>query len=233
MVDFVKGPFPEPDSAWIPTLGDILHFKEIENSHYEPFGFDQIEIDANETPIIASRFETLTMRFNQRYYNRMINAETLPRWQNRLQNRYDEIARRYEFAYEMYEKYRQEMIDKANVSKVIVETFNENEGNDYSQELGGSDSIESNQRDIDTPDTAINANPNYADALSEGESTTKYGRTESGESQRDLNHNLDRTEEFGGDILAENIHDAIDAYRDLDTRFVAEFENSFLNIFWY
>lgn len=233
MVDFVKGYFYAPDSAWIPTYGDILHFKDEGNQHYVNIGFDSLEIDSDATPIIASKFETLTMRFNERYYNRMINAETLERFQVRLQNRYDDIAPRFEFAYEMYDMYRDKMISKADISKLIMETFGEDETNNYTQELGGSDSVDTNQRDIDTPDSILNANPDYADALSEGKNTTTYGRTDSGDSTRNLNHNLERTEEFGGDILAENIHKAIDAFRNLDTRFVAEFENNFLNIFWY
>lgn len=233
MVDFVRGLFSEPDQAWIPTLGDIENFKSKGLPYYVNVGFDQLDNNALNCPHIAERWDTLTMRFNERYFNRMINAETLERWQVRLQNRYDEIAARYEFAYEMYEMYVQDMKDRAIDAKQTIETFDQTEETEANTELGGQDSQSVSQRNIDTPDAIINQNQNYADSLSEGTDTTKYGRTEKGESHAGRNYTLERTEELGGASIAESIHEAIDAFRDLDSRFVAEFENNFLNIWWY
>ena len=66
-------------------------------------------------------------------------------------------------------------------------------------------------KSINTPDAAVNASDDYADSLGKGEAET-YTRAD-GQTVEDVLRN-------------------IDAWRDLDTAFVAEFENLFLNILW-
>lgn len=232
MADFCHGPFPEADSAWLPTLGDILWKQNQGDANYTPFGFGQLVVP-DDCPHVTARFDDLTERFNSRYFNRRIGAETLPRWQVRLQNRLDEIARRYEFAYSAYERYADTMLEDMPYSKAISEDYTESEQGTTERSTGGTDRSERTDRTADTPDSLINASANYADSLSESEASTSYGRTEDEEADRTLTHDLDRRERYGGGELARNVHDAIDAYRDLDTRFVREFENLFLNVFWY
>lgn len=232
MADFVRGPFPEADSAWLPTLGDILWKRSQGDTYYEICGFDKLVI-SDGCPHVTARMTTLTERFNERYFNRRIGSETLERWQVRLQNRMDEIATRYEFAYTAYERYADTLLEDMPFSKIINETFNENEDTTVDDTAGGSDTTAAKQRDIDTPDSIINASDDYADSLRDGSTTTNYGRTDHSTGNRGLDHTLDRKEQLGGSELARSIHDAMDAYRDLDTRLIAEFENLFLNMFWY
>ena len=73
----------------------------------------------------------------------------------------------------------------------------------------------SKNKSIDTPDATINENSNYADNLNIGEASSDVKTV------------------MTGDGLVRSINDAIDDWRELDTEFVAEFENNFLNIFWY
>lgn len=233
MVDFCFGPFPGPDSAWLPTLGDIEMKKAEGDPNYVNFGFDQLDSNPTRFPLIAERWDTLAERFNERYFYRMINAETLPRWQVRLQNRYDEIAARFEFAYGMYDKYAEQMMARAIDAKRVLEYFTETEITKSTVQQSGTDTVENTGKEIDTPDSIINANDNYADALTKLTGSTTYGRKDEGDTGRGLQHGIDRTESLGGRDIAESIHGAIDAFRDIDTLFVAQFENNFLNIFWY
>ena len=217
-MNFVEnGLFPEADEAWLPTYLDV-------QMKYPTFGWQSLQVDT-DCPMVISRFDTLRVRFEERYANRMISSETLQRWQVRLQNRFDEVVRRYERAYNLYARYEGDM----DADVLPGETYTENEKIENSTEQGGSDSSESENRNIDTPDSIINQNPNYADSLSSGNSTVKYGRTDKGNSTRDLT----RTRTLTGQDLMLNINGSIDGWRDIDTSFVGEFENLFMNIWWY
>ena len=217
-MNFVEnGLFPEADSAWLPTYLDV-------QMKYPTFGWQSLVVD-EDCPTVNSRMSILQTRFEERYANRMISSETLQRWQVRLQNRFDEVVRRYERAYGLYSRYQEDM----DADVLPGETYTEKETIKSDTKQGGSDSSNNETRNIDTPDSVINQNPNYADSLSKGNSTVNYGRTEDGNSTRDLT----RTRTLTGQDLMLNINGSIDGWRDLDTAFVSEFENLFLNIWWY
>lgn len=114
---------------------------------------------------------------------------------------------------------------------------------------GGSDSSTAQGINSDTPDTAINTSVNYAGSTTKQDNTVNYGKTENGTYSDTGNSEYSNTDttnygkktditgkttvvKTGADIVA-NINKSIDEYRDLDTMFVAGFENNFLNIFWY
>ena len=88
-------------APWLPKLIDIEHRKDAGEPAYQNIGFDALDIPSSLEEI-SDRAADLKVRFDERYAYRMINSETLPRWQNRLQNRFDEIADRYERAYRLY-----------------------------------------------------------------------------------------------------------------------------------
>lgn len=88
-------------APWLPKLIDIEHRKDAGEPAYQNIGFDALDIPSSLEEI-TDRAADLKVRFDERYAYRMINSETLPRWQNRLQNRFDEIADRYERAYRLY-----------------------------------------------------------------------------------------------------------------------------------
>ena len=250
--------FSEAFEPWIPRLIDIEKRKADGDPDYTDIGFDGLVVDPSMTNL-ASRMTTLKTRFDERYYNRMINAETLPRWQIRLQNRFDEIAAIYDRAYAIYAQYAQDMQDDAlegwkedikstdSGDEVLTKSGSESlaySGKEKTTE-GGTD--ESKKLTNDTPDSAINASASYANAAEHG--TTDYGHTSELEftNRNDTRSFTDRkdTKDFGkvvdvhkehiitGGDLTLNVNRTIRNWMDLDTEFVKEFENLFLNIFWY
>ena len=209
--------FGDAEQPWLPELIDIEAMKTgPEGAYYSKFGWDQLALP-DDCPFVASRMDSLKIRFDERYANRMLNAETLERWQVRLQNRFDEKVHIYERAYRLYQQYEQDMLDDVvQGEKIVVAGTNQQDGSDSS-------TVEA--RNIDTPDEVINADGNYASSLSKNKGTTQYGRTDT------VNSTTTRT--VTGQALVEGINNAIYSWRDLDTEFVKEFENNFLNVYWY
>lgn len=203
----------EAFEPWLPTYADIIH-------RFPDHGFPGLEIDAEQFPIISSRRAEIEMRFYERYASRMVNQETLSRWQLRLQNRFDEVAPEFERAFRLYDKYKNE------IENDMIEGYKMESS--HSSENSGTDNVKNNvkNRRIDTPDTALNHDDNYADSLEEtdGDNTTTYGMKNTTGS----NAEYKRT----GALILQNINRSIYDYRDIDTEFVRAFENNFLNIFW-
>lgn len=213
--------FREP---WMPTLMELEYLKEHgtqeEQEYYSQFGWDQLVVSA-ECPAITAKWSNLETRFMERYGARLLNTETLERWQVRLQNKLDEIQFRYERAYRLYTEYAEDMDNDILESEVTqVNATNQASGMD-------STTGNSSTKNIDTPDSAINDDDDYADSLSKSQSggSTTYGRKDTMGSTT--------TREMHGNSVIDNIHASIDKYRDIDTEFVKEFENLFLNVFWY
>lgn len=212
------------DEQWLPTLLEIEYLKRHgtpeEQVYYSQFGWDQLEISI-DCPLLSDRREILAERFMGRYGNRMLNAETMERWQMRLQNRMDEIQTRFERAYKLYDQYKFEM-ERDFIEAETTTTHGTNQAS-------GSDSSTNNSttKNIDTPDSAINADDDYADNVSKssGGGSTTYGRTDT----------VDNTivREIRGRGVVDGINDNIDKFRDIDTELIRAFENNFLNIFWY
>ena len=206
------------EQMWQPQLIEIVQMRETD-PYYGHFGFDQLVIPENCTHV-RERMEQLTMRFNERYAFRMLNYGTLEKWQIRLQNKMDEVVDKYDRAYALYAEHAEGIMDdiKTGVKRTV----------DGQNQASGSDTNTrgSVTRNIDTPDSRVNASDDYADSYSknDGTSTTQYGR-------KDVNKVTEVTEATG--ILLENINKTINAYRDIDTEFIKEFENNFLNVFWY
>lgn len=209
--------FGDADQPWLPELIDIEAMKTgPEGAYYSKFGWEQLVVPA-DCQMVADRMADLKVRFDERYANRMLNSETLERWQVRLQNRFDEKVHIYERAYRLYQQYEQDMLDDVvQGEKIVVAGTNQQ---------GGSDSSTVEARNIDTPDEVINANDGYASSLSRNQGTTEYGRKDT------VNSTTTRT--VTGQALVEGINNAIYSWRDLDTEFVKEFENNFLNVYWY
>lgn len=203
---------------WLPTLQDIEKRKDdIENGpYYSKFGWEQLEVPA-DCPIVAGRMSDLKTLFDERYAFRMINSETLEQWQIRLQSRFDRYVHIYERAYTLYSTYAQDMIDdmKGGELRTITRTTSGTESGSDSQDV----------RNVNTPDSANNANDNYADSRSK--STGNSSVTSSGsESVRD---ELIKT----GEGIIDSINSGFRKFIDIDQDFIRQFEDSFLNLFWY
>lgn len=215
-----EGLFPYADQPWVPTLVDVERMKAAEPDEspvdWRRFGWSALEVPQNADHVIA-RFDILGQRFLERYAYRMLNAETMEKWQVRLQNRFDEVVDMYERAYALYDENQSAMMkDVLPGRKISVKGENK---------AGGEDSSESKSKYSDTPDQAINDSDNYAGSITKNTGNTKYGRTDS--------NTVETVETLTGAQVISAVNDSIDGWRDIDTAFIACFENNFMNIWWY
>lgn len=231
---------------WLPQYIDLVKRKEDGDAEYQNVGFDSLDVDAS-LENIDDRWEVLEQRFTERYAFRRISAETLTRWQVRLQNKFDEIADRYERAYALYAEQGAAMMDDILPGwKEIMDRTDKDSGTDTntrtgSRELAYTGTDKNVRRSADTPDSSTNASDMYADRRDEStRSFTDRKDTETFNQLKDallhgkttdIDYTLTRTE-TGAQII-DAVNEAITKWKDLDTQFVAEFENLFLNIFDY
>lgn len=221
------------DEPWLPQLIDIATWATDEkNPYWKNFGWDSLVVPDRDTHVKA-RMEVLGERFLHRYAYRMLNSETMEQWQVRLQNRFDEVVDKYERAYTLYERYADDiMADVLAGQRIETKGTTKDGGSDKSTD-GGSDTSVRKGKVTDTPDSAINESDDFAGTTSKDDSTTSYGRT----NVRDYGRTTDLTSlvvtTVTGGVVMDNLNATIDGYRDIDTLFVEEFENNFLNIFWY
>ena len=228
--------FREAREMWLPTLSDILNKRtsddEAERTYYTQFGLDKCEFPA-DCPRLSATIPRIVELFNERYYTRMINRETLEIWQMNLQHVVDRIAYRYERALTLYATHQTELANVLERETTTRHATSANSGTDTTT-YGRMDTFEGKTKNIDTPDSAVNASDNYADSLTKSDNKN----TASGSDQ--LTHGLTNTindeviktrEPEGGFVPA--LNDSIDAYRDIAVDFVREFENNFMNVFWY
>lgn len=212
--------FPEADAPWLPTLTEIEYRRTNQVPGYENVGFSALVFPADAT-ILTSRKAELEQRFNERYAFRMIGQETLERWQTRLQNRLDEIARPYERAYRLLQ-------ENETAMENLVEGYTDSRRDTNSgTKSEGTYSDNSNRSHSDTPYTSVNEELTYADSRDR----TTSGGTFSDTTDMVSEGSFTRTRT--GTQLQDNVFRSIDRWRDLDTAFTSEFENLFLNVFWY
>lgn len=229
--------FHDPDLPWMPKLIDIEMFKQQTDipekaEYFSKFGWNQIDYGSYEEqdgelvyvgdyPHIADRWETLTQRFNQRYYYRMLGIETMEHWQNNLQERFDAVANRYELAYTLFEEHGAKIVED-----VIA---GETETVSGSNQASGSDSNTSSSlnKNWDTPDSAINAQASYADSVSSGSGSgsVTYGKKDT--------YGSTRTKLITGEGILKSINTTIRDFQDIDTMFINEFSDLFLSVYWY
>lgn len=263
--------FGEADHPWLPMYVDVL--KQYDTSKY---GFGALVIDEKYATLAASR-SRIQQIFEERYMYRRISAETLPRWQTRLQLRMDELCARYDRGLAMYAKVasdsdvtgrtvseRTAVTTPDTVTETVYGSKTEAKGNGgttadsttfgHTTTDSGTDTVTG--RTIDTPQSQISANPEYADSLQEDKTTHGLQVAEGGVDTQTHTDNRDETTEHSGsdqvkrsgkDTVSEQMtvdvtpdggliistRTAWEAWDDLCVRFVAEFENLFLNVFDY
>ena len=87
------------DDVWMPELCDVEQLKQSSDpataEYYGRFGWENLEVPS-DCVVVAARMAWLKTRFDSRYAFRMLSAETMERWQVRLQNSFDVTVRRYE-----------------------------------------------------------------------------------------------------------------------------------------
>ena len=210
--------FGDAELPWIPKLIDVENFKvnSEDPAYWQRFGWEALEVP-QDCYYVIQRMDKLKTRFDERYANRMLNSETMERWQVRLQNRFDEVVQRYNRQYELYERYDQDMKEDILSGDKTVTTSK--------SQAGGSDTSIGTGRNIDTPDENVNNITGYAGSRTDSKATNTYGRTDSFDST------VTRT--VTGKGVVDSVNDSVMSWKDIDTEFVKEFENLFLNVLWY
>ena len=212
--------FTEPN-VWAMQYIEILNKRQStdpeEATFYNTYGFDKLtKPSSTDAPYINARWNTLVSRFNNRYDYRRVGQETMQRWQRRLQNRFDEVVDEMERAYKLY-------ATTTAIDDVVAGTKT-TYASGYSNGSTSSGSSTATGKSINTPDSAVNEDDDYADALTKD--TSSNSSTSSSNNSHTGN---DRTEVLGPDVLA-GVNRSIDDWEDLDTKFIKFFENNFLNI---
>ena len=210
--------FDDAELPWIPKLIDVENFKvnSDDPAYWRRFGWEALEVPGDCT-FVSGRMEVLKTRFDERYANRMLNSETMERWQVRLQNRFDEVVQRYNRMYELYQRYDQDMKEDILSGDKTVTTSK--------SQAGGSDTSTGTGKNIDTPDENVNNITGYAGSRTDSKATNTYGRTDSFDST--VTHTMT------GKGVVDSVNDSVVSWKDVDTEFVKEFENLFLNVLWY
>ena len=214
----------ENDEIWIPTLNEVEYLKSHANTpeereYYSKFGWEQLEVplDCNR---VLDRMNTLKIRFDERYGGRMLGQETMERWQIRLQNKFDEVVYKWDRAYELYAKNQQSMLVNIIDGRIV--------SNDTSSDIYITDDTMNTSKNkvIDTPDSAINDNSDYADVVYHNNASRKNTG-----SRKNKTTNNSKEEVMGN--LIDKVNSTALKWMDIDTMFIKEFENNFLNIFYY
>lgn len=204
----------EADGPWMPKLIDILykakHGDADEQAYYSKFGLEAAVWDSRYVNL-ASHKNDIIVLFNEKYSDRMINRETLEKWQVRLQTVLDVISMRYDRAYGMYA-----LVDGSVKQKETV-TYN-----NVKDQMGGSD--HSRNTVTDTPDAILNENDKYADTVNKGQ--TDYGRTSTRSGSITTEHDPE-----GGTV--DLVNRSIEAFRNITADFVQEFDKLFMHVYWY
>lgn len=222
--------FGDAELPWIPKLVDVENFKV--NSHdpayWQRFGWEALDVPGDCT-FVRERMDTLKTRFDERYANRMLNSETMERWQVRLQNRFDEVVQRYNRMYELYLRYDSDM--KEDILSGDKTVTSSTESGSVTATSKGTDASEGTGRNIDTPDENINNITGYAGSRTESRGKSESSMTNNSSSANKIDSTVTRT--LTGQGVVDSVNDSVMAWRDIDTEFVKEFENLFLNILWY
>ena len=197
-------------AAWLPTLQDLEKRKvdDPNKYYYQRFGWEMLVVP-DDCVRVAARMGDLKTLFDERYAFRMLNAETMEQWQIRLQTRFDSYVRIYERAYELYERYSDALKDDMEPGE--LRTWDRT----YSDLSSGDSSS------VNTPDSVINASGDYADAR------TKSSGSSSG------TDSVTEKKVKTGEAMINAVNEGIMKWKDLDIAFIKEFENNFLNIFWW
>ena len=150
----------------------------------------------------------------------MLGQETMERWQIRLQNKFDEVVYKWDRAYELYTNNQQSMLVNIIDGRIV--------SNDTSSDIDITDDTVNTSKNkvIDTPDSAINDNSDYADVVYHNNASRKNTSTRN---NRTISNS---TEEVTGNLI-DKVNSTALKWMDIDTMFIKEFENNFLNIFYY
>lgn len=202
------------DGTELFPLSALLYNKahdDPENPYWVNFGLDKVEVDSEAYPILSALWNRIVLRFNELYYDRFLAGETMEQWQRRLQVETDRWVRKYERAFRLYASNADGM-DEELIANTLTEYLS----------LTDTGSSSGRTRSTATPDQELNESDNYASAITD--SSNENGNVRTGSVRTSITGN-------GG--MTAQINENIDAWMDLETRFVDEYTRVFLATIWY
>ena len=171
-------------------------------------------------PKLFTQKSRLVYRFNKHYQFREISREDTTVWMKLLQDRFDEIADKYNHAYSLYDN---PDIDLDKLGVGYKRTI------DYENSRTGSS----------TSSTESSGNAKFRDTPTNEDSTINNPTTEnvdtsesSGESSNESSGEGTTTEiyEYNDRHIVDDINELIAKYKQLDEDFIREFEQMFIGI---
>lgn len=216
MYDIIKD-YEKPMIGEQPNFTEFLYELQKDDS---TIGLNGIRWNAELYPHLYKHKDRLIQRFDSKYGLREIGAETVHRWMYLLQNRFDEIAPKYDHAYKLYED---ETINLDNltlgyVRKILYSSKGTGESTTESQESG-------NSKFRDTPtsgDSTIN-NPTTENV----DTTSSKGNSKS---NRNSGGNSSETYDYHDEHVMLEVNKLIDEYKILDEEFINLFNEMFIGI---
>ena len=248
MKDYRK-PFPGEQPFFTDFLGNL-------QSEDPTIGINGVRWNQDLYPHLYLHKDRLVERFNEKYQFREIGAETVSRWMALLQDRFDDIAPRFDHAYKLYddEAINLDALGLGYVKRIIYsEDVEGTASNAESQELTGSDSRTTSS----TRNTTGANNSKFRDTPTDGNSTinnptteqndTSSGQetgsgTDSGSNTRNIEGSSTGNTTQGTEGEREEIYDyhdehtmeevnkLVDRFKSLDNEFVYQFNQMFIGI---
>ena len=210
--DYEK-PFPGEQ----PFFTDILSDIQKEDS---TVGLNGIHWYASLYPNLYIHKDRLVYRFDKKYAYREIGAETISRWMNLLQNRFDEIADKFNHAYKMYDDPNIDIDALTLGFKRSIESSSTGSGSNSST---SSNTVNSKFKDTPTSGTSTINNP-----------TTENIDTENGTNSGSHNSqgNIKTTEnyDYHDEHSIDEVNKIINHYKQIDEEFINEFNQMFIGI---
>ena len=187
-----------------------------------------------ETPKLYAVKDTLIEHFNFIYRFREIGSETEERWQYTVDRVFDNIKRKYEFAFNIFEDNDLEVLGKQyseTIHRTSVGNTSDTGQSTYADSKTGSDSTTSKIND--RPVQALSENGEYASAITKD--TVAYGSGANGIHNSSGTKNVQGVEDVAvtrndkDEAILKLVDDAMDDFIDLIDKFVDEFHVCFMS----
>jgi hypothetical protein len=217
-------PFPcprckcnEPKIQAEPLYTDYLY---VLNNEDPTVGLNGVDWHGTMYPNLMNHKEYLVYRFLKHYQLREITRENVNQWMLLLQDRFDEIADRYNHAFKLYDDETVKLDDFGIGYLREIWTQGSGSGNSSSE---SSATNTSKFRDTPTNGNSTINNPTTENVdSSSGSSGSSSSRSSSGYSKEKYDYN-DRQ-------VMEEVNDLVDKYKQLSEKFIYEFNEMFIGI---
>lgn len=171
-------------------------------------------------PNLYNHKDRLVYRFNKHYQLREISREDAGQWMLLLQDRFDEVANKYNHAYKLYDN-QTIKLDEFGIG-YLREIWYNSEGSGSSSS-SSSGSASSKFRDTPTNGNSTVNNPTTENVdNSSGSSSSENQREGSGHSKEKYDYNDKQ--------IMDEVNELINKYKQLDEDFIREFNNMFIGL---